>query len=67
VATRLAIDPRHRMPSGDRLYQLMVCNWGKRSGSPRSSSGLWEESAVIEPFTLLAIGCPAQQLRHTRR
>src|SRR5712691_5657277 len=66
----LAIDPRHPHAFGAlAFYQLMVCNWAETERIARELERvLAEESAVIEPFTLLAYSvAPAQLLRQTRR
>jgi protein O-GlcNAc transferase len=66
----LTIDPRHPHAFGAlAFYQLMVCNWTETARIAGELERLLaEESAVIEPFTLLAYSvAPAQLLRQTRR
>ena len=66
----LTIDPRHPHAFGAlAFYQLMVCNWTETERIAKELERLLaEESAVIEPFTLLAYSvAPAQLLRQTRR
>jgi protein O-GlcNAc transferase len=66
----LTIDPRHPHAFGAlAFYQLMVCNWTETERiAAELERVLAEQSAVLEPFTLLAYSvAPAEQLRHTRR